>query len=126
MTSADLTNAAWQALGNKQYDRAVELARQCISLFEGQAVQQQQALTAPPLNGVVSEADKQRIFANWALNDVATSYYILGQALEQLNRINEAKAAYQGAVKFPYARTWDPQGWFWAPAEAAAKRLTQL
>jgi tetratricopeptide (TPR) repeat protein len=121
-----LTNAAWGALGNREYQRAVDLARQCISLFENQAIQQQQALSAAPPNGVVSEADKQRIFANWALNDVATSYFILGQALEQLNRINEAKEAYRGALRFPYARTWDPKGWFWSPAEAAAKRLTEL
>ena len=102
------------------------MTRQCISLFENQAIQQQQALSAAPLNGVVSEADKQRIFANWALNDVGTGYYILGLALEQLYRLNEAKEAYRGALKFPYVRTWDPKGWFWSPAEAAAKRLTEI
>jgi hypothetical protein len=120
-----LTNAAWTALGNKDYQRAVDLTRQCISLFENQAIQQQQALSAAPPNGVVSEADKQRIFANWALNDLGTSYWIMGQALEHLD-LNAAKEAYRGTLRFPYARTWDPKGWFWSPAEAAAKRLTEI
>jgi hypothetical protein len=26
-------------------------------------------------------------------------------------------------VEFSHARTWDPAGWFWSPAEAAGKEL---
>ena len=120
VTSADLTNAAWAALGNKEYQRAVDLARQCIGLFESQAIQQQNALKEAPPKGVVSEEQKQIIFKNWALNDVGTCYYILGLALEALGRKSEALEAYKATLRFPYARTWDPKGWFWSPAEAAS------
>lgn len=126
MTSAGLTETAWDALENGQYETAVENAQTCISLFEGEAVIQQAALTEAPPLGTVSEEQKQAIFSNWALNDVATCYWIKGQALEKLGRIEEAKESYRKAQEFPYARTWDPKGWFWSPAEAASKRLAEL
>jgi len=127
VTSAGLTGDAWKALGDQKYDEAVKLARKCIDLFESQAVQQQQALPTPPPVGVVSAADKDQIFSSWALNDVAACYFILGQALEKLGRVDEAKEAYRGAQKFPGGRTWDLSfGGFWSPAEAATKRLAEL
>ena len=124
-TSEALTQAAWDAL-EKAPNAAVENARQCIDLFEATATEQQAKLTTAPPDGAVSVEQKKAIVANWALNDVATSYWILGQALEKLDRVDEAKEAYQGAERFPYGRTWDPKGWFWQPAKAASDRLEKL
>jgi hypothetical protein len=28
--------------------------------------------------------------------------------------------------EFSYAQCWDPQGWFWKPAEAAAEKVDDL
>ena len=126
VTSAGLTAAAWDALDNGQYETAIENAQRCIDLFEDEAIRQQDALTEPPPLGPVSSAQKQEISSNWALNDVGTCYFIMGQALEKLGRIEDAKSAYRGAQRFPYARTWDPKGWFWSPAEGASKRLAEL
>jgi tetratricopeptide (TPR) repeat protein len=121
-----LTTAAWDALGNGRYATAIENAQRCIDLFEDEAIAQQDALNAPPPLGSVDNAQKQEVLSNWALNDVGTSYFIIGQALEVLGRVEDAKSAYREAQRFPYARAWDPQGWFWSPAEGASQRLSEL
>ena len=120
--SASLTACAWAELeGNP--DAAIECAQQCIDMFEDEAVKQQDELAEAPPLGQVSEEQKEAIFSNWALNDVGTCYFIVGQALAKLGRVDDAKVAYQGAERFPYARTWAPsgKGSFWSPAEAATK-----
>jgi hypothetical protein len=121
-----LTAAAWDALDDGQYGRAIESAQRCIDLFRDEAIRQQDALTEPPLLGAVSAAQKQEISSNWALNDVGTCYLIMGQALQTLGRIEDARRSYGEAQMFPYARAWDPQGWFWSPAEGASQRLAEL
>jgi hypothetical protein len=72
-------------------------------------------------------------FDRWAVNDVATAYFVKGRAAEYLLKKQKnqkykqiAQEAYQSAMKFTYARCWDPQGWFWSPAEAAGERLPLL
>jgi hypothetical protein len=126
LSSEGLVGAAWDALGRGQNDRAIELAEQCVRLFEGQALAQQQALAAAPPLGAVDAATKQAILQNWALNDVATAYFIIGQAHERAVRTADARVAYGSALLLPYARTWDNAGWFWSPAVSAAERLLAL
>jgi hypothetical protein len=63
----------------------------------------------------------------WALNDVGTCCFIEGQAFEKQGRKTEAAAAYKTlTTSYRFAQCWDPKGWFWRPAEAAAGRLDQL
>ena len=126
-----LTVAAWDALDRNDYIAAASTAQVCIDKFEGVATQEHDTLIAnsspPPPLGPITDEEKRLIDSRGTLNDVATCYFILGQALEQLNRIEEAKAAYSGAQKFPYARTWDPTNHgVWSPAEAASDRLNKL
>ncbi|HEV2705522.1 MAG TPA: hypothetical protein VGV59_06330, partial [Pyrinomonadaceae bacterium] len=129
-TNERLTAAAWEALDKADYAEAEAKARECIREFEGEALREQQALEArgdaPPPVGPVGEAEKERIFARGPLNDVGTSYFILGKALEARNRREEAAQAYSAALNFPYARYWDPRGWFNSPADAARDRLKTL
>ena len=75
---------------------------------------------------MVSADEKKAILFRGVLNDVATCYYIKGQAAEGRGFIKEAIEAYTGAQQFPDARTYDPKGWFWSPAEAATDRIAQL
>lgn len=126
---AELVLAAWQDLGDRP-DTALEGAQQCIDIFEDIAVEEQETLVAngvpePPV-GVVSDEERDIIFKRGVLNDVGTSYFIKATALENLDRIEEAREAYRGAQEFPHARTWDPGGWFWSPADAARDRLAEL
>ena len=118
--SSILATNAWKALADKNYDDVVKNTQQCIDQFKAQAIEQQKALTAPP-------TDKAEVFKQWALNDVGTCYYILGQAYEKQNKNKEAAAAYQSLVTdLPFAQCWDPKGWFWKPAGAAKDRLKAL
>ena len=63
----------------------------------------------------------------WALNDVGTSLFILGEAYRQSDNKEEASKAYKQLIdEYFYAQCWDPNGWFWKPAEAAQQKLGEL
>jgi tetratricopeptide (TPR) repeat protein len=123
------TAAAWVALDGEKFEAAIKSADECIGEFRGAAKRAQEKLEkeravipAKP----TTEEQKQKIFENGLLNDVATCYFIKGRAAEKLGRKEDAKKAYEEARKLTYARTWDAQGWFWSPAESAADRLDAL
>jgi len=128
--NARLTTKAWDALNKGDHERAITFADSCISGFGGSADRQQAQLekdsVPPPPKGVVSETQKKAIFARGLLNDVATCYFIKGRSAENLKRMEEARQAYMVAMKYTYARCWDPKGWFWSPSEGASDRLNQL
>ena len=72
-------------------------------------------------------ASKEKAFEPWALNDVAVSYFLLGEAYAAQKKFREARAAYQKIVdNFGYAQCWDPKGWFWKVAVAAKGRFRKL
>ncbi|MBI2104268.1 MAG: tetratricopeptide repeat protein [Candidatus Omnitrophica bacterium] len=118
-TSQTLTTKAWEALDAKDH-KGVELyTRKCIELYEEEAKKQQASLTA--------FAPKEKAFDNWALNDVATCYFILGESLMVQKRFGEAKEAFERVVSdFGYAQCWDPKGWFWKVAVGARGRLNKI
>jgi tetratricopeptide (TPR) repeat protein len=118
-TSQTLTVKAWEALGKDDH-KGVELyAKKCIALYEAKALEQQASLT--------DFAPKERAFDYWALNDVATSYFILGRSYQTRGDVKEAETAFKAIVeKFSYAQCWDPKGWFWKVAQGAQDRLNTL
>lgn len=118
-TSQTLTVNAWKALDNRDY-RAVELyAKRCIELYSKEAEKQQGLLGDYP--------SQDEVFNYWALNDVATSHFILGEALAAQKRYKEAKYNFNAVVNnYVYAQCWDPQGWFWSVASASRERLNEL
>ena len=121
-SSSTLTTKAWDSLNAKKNGNAVTFAKECIKRYEKEAVAMQKELTEP-----VSSGDKEAVSEKWALNDVGTSYFILGQAYEKQDKNDEAIEAYKKLLKqVPFAQCWDPQGWFWKPADAAKKQLKTL
>ncbi len=125
-TSAECVTAAWNDYNQNSFAKAIEISQVCINKWESDAVKQQSELTQAPPNGKVTDEEKKVIFANWALNDVATAYFIKALSLEKLGKTNDAKDAYNVVITLPYARCWDPQGFFWSPAEAASENLARL
>ncbi len=120
-SSATITTKAWEALNSKNYDSAVGYAKKCIEMYEKQAVEMQKGLKEPVTG------DKDAVAKLWALNDVGTCFFIMGQALEKQEKNAEALAAYkQLAEKVPFAQCWDTKGWFWKPAEGAKGRIKAL
>jgi len=77
--------------------------------------------------GSVSNNEAEEILKRGLLNDVATAFYIRGASAEEVGNRDLAIASYSGAVRYTYARTWDPKyKTFWSPAKAAQDRLREL
>ena len=118
-SSATLTDKAWEAFGKGELDRALLFTGKCRELYEKQAAEQQKGLSDFLPNEKGHDA--------WALNDVGTCLFIEGQVHEKAGRKAEAVAAYSRLTgSLGFAQCWDPKGWFWHPAEAAAARVKQL
>ena len=118
-SSTTLTSKAWKSLQSNDYPSALAYTAKCQDTFKAQALEMQKSLKAP--------APKEAAFTYWALNDVGTCYFIQGQVLDKQGDKKGAIAAYKYLVdNLAFAQCWDPQGWFWTPADAAKKRLTEL
>ena len=93
----------------------------CIDLYSPNAKEMQDSLTEYPWES------KEEIFSYWALNDVGTCLFIKGEAFRNAGQKEEAQEAFKKLVdEYYYAQCWDPQGWFWKPAEAAQQKLEML
>ena len=128
---------AWDSFNKKDYSAAVRAADDCIDQFAARAQRDQDALVttrrALPKVGAVSDLEKSDVFGRGVLNDTGAAYFVKGRSAEFIgkqrpksNYINIAQQAYQRCVELTYARTWDPQGWFWSTSEACKDRLNAL
>jgi hypothetical protein len=118
-SSQTLAKKSWAALEAKKYDDLKAYVGKCRELYEAKAVEMQKSLKEPAASG------KEHDY--WALNDVGTCSFILAKALDNQGKKTEAITAYKEvAEKFTFAQCWDPQGWFWKPAEASKDRIKEL
>jgi tetratricopeptide (TPR) repeat protein len=118
-SSQTLTTKAWSSRHAKKYDEASVFALACIKEHKKRAIEMQGSLKEP-----VDSSDKAAVLSKGALNDVGTCYFILGRALEEQGKKAEAVKAYKQLINtLSFAQCWDPQGWFWKPAELAAKQI---
>ncbi len=120
--SVTLATKAWQALAEKNLDGVLIYTNKCLELYAGEAVKMQAALTEP-ITG-----DPQKIFSQWALNDVATCLYIQGEAYRQAKQLDKAKAAFERVVnEFAFGQAYDPNSkTFWKPADGAKDKLEMM
>ncbi len=120
-SSSAITTKAWEALNSGDYDDVMAYTDKCIELYADKAAEMQASLTE------YAWEDNEKIFSYWALNDVGASYFIRGEAFFKQGKMADAKAAYQKVVDdYFYAQCWDPQGWFWKPAEAAQMKIEEI
>lgn len=120
-TSETLTVKAWDALSKEDLDSVLAYTNKTIQLYETKAKDMQASLTEYPWES------KEKIFSYWALNDVGTSFFIQGEAYKKAGKNKEAKDAYEKVInEFAFAQCWDPQGWFWKPADGAKQKLDEL
>ncbi|MBN1521964.1 MAG: tetratricopeptide repeat protein [Candidatus Aureabacteria bacterium] len=118
-TSETLTVKAWQALGSGDYDASILYAKKCVQLYKKLADEQQSKL-----DGYLP---KEKAFDAWALNDVGTCYFIMGDAYMGKNDAPKALESYKILVdKYFYAQCWDTKGWFWKPAVAARGKINKI
>jgi len=119
LTSQTLTVKAWKALEARDHAAVAYYAKWCVNLYAEEAKSQQASLKA--------FAPTERVHEYAALNDVGTSLFILGESLRVQKRPSEAAVAFRRVIReFGFAQCWDPRGWFWNVADAAAIRMGVL
>ena len=119
--SETLTTKAWGALADGDLEAVLAYTNKCVELYTGQAKKMQSGLEDYPTG------TNEEIFAYWALNDIATSLFIQGEAYRKVEMKDEALAAYKRVVnEFTYGQSWDTKGWFWKPAEAAKEKIAMI
>ena len=119
--SVTLTSKAWAALSQKDTEAVLAYTNKCLELYAEQAIKMQSELTEYP------QGKQDEIFAYWALNDVATSLFIQGEAYRRADMKEEAKAVYKKLMKeYTFGQAWDTNGWFWKPSEAAKEKLAMI
>ncbi|MFC1703500.1 hypothetical protein ACFL1E_01775 [Candidatus Omnitrophota bacterium] len=120
-TSQTLTTKAWGAFNAGDLNMALMYTDKCIELYQDKAKEMQASLDGYPWES------NEEVFSYWALNDVGTCFFIKGDMLRQAGKIQEAKEAFNTLMdEFKYAQSWDPNGWFWKPADAARERLLEI
>jgi tetratricopeptide (TPR) repeat protein len=119
--SETLVTKAWGALARGDTEAVLAYTNKVLELYTGEAQKMQAALTSYP------QGKKEEVFAYWAINDVATALFIQGEAYRKANMQDEAKQVYQKIVdEYSYGQCWDPQGWFWKPADAAKEKIAMI
>lgn len=121
---------AVELFANEQNAEAVATVDACFRLWGPSGGQQQKALwdegAECPATGEVSEATRESINANGLLNDVSMALWAKARSLHELEQIEPAKQAYARCIYMACGRAWDPQGWFWSPAEDCAEHAREL
>lgn len=127
-TSEDMVVRAWRYLKDNEVEGAMEQARATIqewAPFAQQLQKRKMAEVGQLLSYSGSAEEKRKIFSYWALNDVGAAYFILGKAHHDRGEYSEAAQAFQQVMThYNLAQIWDPQGWFWAPAEAVVNEYS--
>jgi len=120
-TSSTLVVKAWGALENGDLEGVLAYTNRCIELYWEMAQKMQGILLEYPTG-----TDDQ-IHSFWALNDVATAYFIQGEAYRTAREFEKAKEAYQMIIdRYSFGQCWDLRGWFWKPAESAQEIIVKL
>lgn len=120
-SSAFLASQAWKSLESNDVDSVKVYTDKVMELYDEQAKTMQNSLTE------YAWESNDEIFKYWALNDVGTALYVRGEVLKKSGDVDGAKEAYKMLVdEYYYAQCWDPNGWFWKPAEAAQQALEEL
>jgi hypothetical protein len=121
MSSASIAKGAWAALAKKDLTAVKAYVDKNLQLYGQRGKEMQASLKEFPWES------PEKIFSFWALNDVGTSLFILGQAYRDAGMKNDATATFKKLVnEYYFSQCWDPQGWFWKPAEAAQQQIIEL
>ncbi|MBN2317124.1 MAG: hypothetical protein JXM79_24575 [Sedimentisphaerales bacterium] len=145
--SNDYTTLAWKYLEKEKPDTARFIAMCCIDRFgsmaeKQQATHRQEYETKRPTLDEDPKKNETVLEKYWALYDVGTCFFILGQACEQKadlvaekKNVTEACAFYKDAnmnydiviQKFPDAQCFDPSGpWYWSVKDGAEERSNRI
>jgi tetratricopeptide (TPR) repeat protein len=120
-SSTTLVQKAWAGLAANDLKAVEAYANKAVELYAGKAKDMQASLKEYPWES------KEKTMSYWALNDVGTALFILGEAYQNAGKKDDATKAYKRVInEFFYSQCWDPGGWFWKPSEAAQQKLGEL
>jgi len=120
-TSSTIVQKAWKALADNDLDAVIVYTSKVLELYAPKAKEMQESLTEYPWE------NKDKIFSYWALNDVGTALFILGEAYRNAGKKDQASEAFKKLIdEYSYSQCWDPHGWFWKPSEAAQEKLAMI
>ena len=135
-TDSEVSDSAHWALTavnlfeNKQYEEAVAAVDACFDEWGPKGGHKQKRLWDTgrrcPRTGEVNDKEKRKIDKNGLLNDVSLALWAKARSLHALEQIEPAKQAYAQCIYMACGRTWDPQGWYWSPAEDCAKQAGEF
>ena len=127
-TSQELVKQSWDALRNKDYDKALACTDRAIKKWSRQAdTQQLKAATGDCNETPKAEDQKQYVTANGALSDIATSWFIRGEVFYEQANWRLAREAYKNVLdKYHCAFTMSREGWFWRTADAAQEKFDEI
>ena len=128
--SAFWANTAVAQYADGDYEAAVTTVDACFGIWGAKAGQQQKKLHEEgakcPRTGRVSARAKAKIHENYLMNDVSTALWAKARSQHELGDIEQAKVTYGRCVYMACGRAWDPNGWFWSPAEDCATFAREL
>jgi beta-glucuronidase len=117
--SSECVNKGWAVLGKRDFEQVYEITDACIQEFSQEA-----DMTARKLSGFPSKGEES---AFEAMNNVATCYFIKGEALMRDGKTEEAKSIFREvSARYPWAQAFDPRGWYWSIKEKADITLNKL
>jgi hypothetical protein len=129
--SAYWSITAIELFDQKRYEEAVAVVDLCFDIWGPEAKQIQKEMhdnKAPyPKVGKVTPKQKKAIQENYLINDVSMALWTKARSLDELGLDMYAMKAYVECINMTHGRIWDsggyePQGWFWSPAEDCADR----
>lgn len=117
--SQALLKEAWKYYDKKDYANAIAFSEETITRYKEKALEQQKSLKGYAASG--KEGDY------WALNDVATAYFIIGESHKNKKEYEKARERYNYIIdNLGYAQCYDTKGWWWKVKEAAEKSLKEI
>lgn len=121
MSSSFIVGQAWAALAKNDMKSLEAYVNKNLTMYGAKAREMQASLKEFPWES------QEKIFSYWALNDVGTSLFALGKGYRTAGKKAEALTIFKQLVKeYGFSQCWDPQGWFWKPAEAAEQQIIEL
>jgi hypothetical protein len=128
--SSTCDQQAWDALDHGDLEKALACAQTAIKSWTREA-DDQQAQKAGQCEFTPDPRDTRALndfwAKYWAVNDVATAWFIRGEAFYRQQQWAEARAAYRSVMdKYACGFAWDPSGWFWNVADAAQLKYDEI
>jgi hypothetical protein len=117
-TSSTLATKGWEALDANDHAAVIAYTNKCVELYGERGKKMNASLTLfPPV---------EKVNDYWALNDVGTCLFIQGTPYEKRRMYPQAAAAFRALEEdFSFSQCWDPKGWYWQPASAAAGKAAK-